>query len=264
VTDLGPVPPDGAPLAALSGRLAAAGCVAAEEEAAELRKAAGGDPARLDELVERRLEGEPLAWVTGTVAFCGYRVTIRPGVFVPRSQTEVLARRATELLRDDGLAADLCAGSGAVALVLSRARPRARVVASEIDPLACECARQNGVECYCGHLGEPIPPELVGHFDVVTAVTPYVPSDEIQYLPRDARDYEPLAALDGGPGGTAVLEEAAVAARRLLHPGGMVLLELGGRQDEALSSSLARHGFEKMRPLIDGDGDLCGIEARRI
>lgn len=122
---------------ALAARLAEAGCVAAWEEAGELMDAAAGDPVLLEALASRRLAGEPLAWVTGWVAFAGHRVGVHPGVYVPRAQTEALVARAVELLPDGGLAADLCTGSGAVALALRRARPRARVVATDVDPAAC-------------------------------------------------------------------------------------------------------------------------------
>jgi release factor glutamine methyltransferase len=247
---------------AITSQLEEAGCVAPEEEAGELIEAARGDGRRLEALVARRLAGEPLAWVTGFVDFLGSRVRAQPGVYVPRWQTEVLARRAVQLLPDDGLAADLCTGSGAIAVALGHALPRARVVASEIDPVAWRCARENGVEVYAGHLDEPLPAELKGHFDVVIAVVPYVPSEAFAYLPRDVREYEPHLALDGGPGGTRVLEQAVWAGARLLHTGGALLLELGGEQDDALQGVLSAAGYEGVRRHEDDDGDLRGVEAR--
>src|SRR6478609_11788750 len=110
----------------LTERLAAAGFVAAEEEAAELRVRAGEDRELLDALVARRLTGEPLAWITGSVEFCGLQIRVDPGVYVPRWQTEQLARRAAERLPDTGLAIDLCTGAGAIARVLTTASPDAR------------------------------------------------------------------------------------------------------------------------------------------
>ncbi len=220
--------------AALAARLEEAGCVAPCEEADELLEAAGANESLLEELVSRRTEGEPLAWVTGSTTFAGHHVRVRPGVYVPRWQTEALARRAIELLPARGLAADLCTGAGAIAVALAKARPEARVVASDIDPAAVACATENGVDVFLGHLGDPLPGELRGHFDVVIAVVPYVPSTELEYLPRDVREYEPLLALDGGPGGTRVLEGAVRAAAGLLRPGGALLLELGGDQADAL------------------------------
>jgi release factor glutamine methyltransferase len=246
----------------IASKLENAGCVAPEEEADELMQAASGDKELLERLVARRVEGEPLAWVTGSVNFAGCRIKVHAGVYVPRWQTEALVRRAIDLLPEDGLAADLCTGSGAIATALQQARPKARVVASELDPVACRCAQDNGVEVFAGHLAEPLPGHLRGHFDVVIAVVPYVPSDMFAYLPRDVREYEPRLALDGGTGGTRVLEQAIWAGAALLHPGGSLLLELGGEQDEALSEVLSAAGFGELRRHVDEDGDLRGIEAR--
>jgi len=244
------------------GRLAAAGCVAAEEEAAELVEVAAGDAELLEQLVERRIAGEPLAWVTGWIDFLRYRIGVGPGVYVPRWQTEMLVRRAIAVLPEGGLAADLCTGSGAVAVAMGGARPDARVVATDIDPLACRCAQENGVEVYLGHLADPLPDELRGQFDLVFAVVPYVPTDALIYLPRDVRDHEPLIALDGGPGGLTVLDDVVRGASTLLHVGGSLLLELGGHQDEALRSTLEQAGFGPVRRHLDAEGDLRGIEVQ--
>ena len=245
----------------IASQLEDAGCVAPGEEADELMEAARGDGALLERLVARRVAGEPLAWVTGAVGFAGCRVRVHPGVYVPRRQTEALVLRAIELLPEDGLAADLCTGSGAIAMALERRRPQARIVASELDPVACRCAQENGVEVFAGHLGDPFPAGLRGRFDVVVAVVPYVPSDMFAYLPRDVRDYEPRLALDGGPGGTRVLEQAVWAAAGLLHRGGSLLLEVGGEQDDALGPVLSAAGFGPTTRHDDDEGDLRGVEA---
>lgn len=246
---------------AVTTRLAAAGCLAAAEEADELLAAAGGEPARLASLVARRVAGEPLAWVTGTTIFAGCRILVHPGCYVPRWQTEALARTAVARLPAAGLAADLCTGTGALAAVLARRRPSARVVASDVDPLACACARDNGVEAYAGHLADPLPAEVHGRCDVVTAVPPYVPSGQLAYLPRDARDHEPPRALDGGADGAVVLRQVVAAAAGLLRPGGVLLVELGGEQDVVLAGPLASAGFSIPRRLEDADGDLRGLRA---
>jgi release factor glutamine methyltransferase len=245
----------------LSDRLASAGCVASDEEADELTEAAAGDEAVLEGMVARRETGEPLAWITGGVTFLGRRIIVHPGVYVPRPQTEALARRAIELLPEEGVAVDVCTGSGAIAAVMAEARPQARILATDIDPGACRCAAANGVEVLVGHLADPLPPDLRGRLDVVVAVVPYVPSDEMVYLPRDVRTHEPGLALDGGPGGTVVLEEAVRAATRWLRPGGSLLLELGGSQDRTLQAVLSSCGFQTTGRQLDADGDLRGIEA---
>ena len=248
---------------ALAARLAAAGCVAPAEEASELLAAGDGDPARLEALVERRLRGEPLAWVTGTVRFFGQPVAVHPGVYVPRWQSELLVGRALAVLADDGVAVDLCTGSGAVAAALGRHRPGARVIGTEIDPVAARCARANGVEVVEGHLADPLRPALEGLVDLVTAVAPYVPRGQMPFLPRDVRQWEHPAALDGGPDGLEVVTELVPAAAALLRPGGTLLVELGGHQDRPVASLLGEHGFTSVDFFADEDGDLRGVQAAR-
>ena len=247
----------------LVARLARAGCIAAPEEAAELRDAAGGDAPLLERLVARRERGEPLAWITGWVDFAGQRVRVRSGVYVPRWQTEPLTRRAVGLLPDRGLAVDLCTGSGAIAAVLSRGRPLARVVATDRDPVACRCAQENGVEVYRGDLAEPLPAELRRRFDVVTAVPPYVPTERLAFLPRDVVAYEPRLALDGGRQGTEVAVRVVRAAAELLRIGGALLVEVGGDQDHHLAPAFDEAGFAAPQRLVDEEGDLRGLVAVR-
>src|SRR3989442_8671298 len=139
-------------LADLTAGLSRAGFIAAEAEARELVARAAGDGELLDSLVARRLTGEPLAWITGTVSFCGVEIRVDPGVYVPRWQSEPLARRAVGCLPATGVAIDLCTGSGAIARTLMTQRPAARVVASDIDARAVACAAANGVDVYQGDL----------------------------------------------------------------------------------------------------------------
>ena len=244
-------------------KLRAAGCVAAEEEAAELSAVAGADRARLDELVERRCAGEPLAWLTGSVRFCGETVLVGHGVYVPRWQSEPLALEAAARLPERGLAVDLCTGAGAIAVVLARRRPLARVVASEIDPLAVACARANGVEVFEGDMAASLPAALVGRVDVVTAVVPYVPTGELRLLPRDVIAFEPRHALDGGEDGVRFLQSAVREAAALLRPSGSLLLELGGDEAELLGPALADHGYSDVELLLDKDRELRGLVGRR-
>jgi release factor glutamine methyltransferase len=243
--------------------LAAGGSVEPGAEADALLEAADDGAGPIERLVARRLEGEPLPWITGWVRFCDARVIVDPGVFVPRPQTEALARRAVALLPADGIAVDLCTGSGAIAVVLRSERPAASVIATDVDPVAVACARRNGVEALLGDLDEPLPPALRERVDVVTAVVPYVPTEELHLLPRDVLAHEPARALDGGPGGTALLERAARATARWLRPGGTVLLELGGDQADELSATMADAGLTAIRVHRDDEGRDRGVEARR-
>src|SRR6185312_1735814 len=210
----------------LADRLAAAGYLSAREEAEQLQARAGGDDRMLEELVERRLSGEPLAWIVGGAAFCGRRVRVDPGVYVPRPHTEALALRAAGRLPAQGTAIDLCTGSGAVAAVLAGRRPAATVIATDADERAVACARSNGVDARRGDLFGPVPASLRGRVDVVTAVVPYVPTAALAY--------------DGGPDGTEILRRALEGSRAVLRPGGALLLELGGDQADLLAGDLAR------------------------
>jgi release factor glutamine methyltransferase len=246
---------------ALSTRLADAGFVAADEEAAELVAAAGGDRKLLDALVARRMTGEPLAWVTGRVLFCDVEVRVDAGVYVPRWQTEQLARRAVERLPADGTAIDVCTGSGAVARALMTYRPGARVVATDVDDRAVGCARANGVEVYRGDLLEPLPAELRGVVDVVVAVVPYVPTPDLPLLQRDTFTFETPLSYDGGADGTDMLRRVVRDSVRFLRGGGALLLELGERQAHLLGEELAAAGYADIDVLLDEDGDVRGIEA---
>ncbi|MBV8528419.1 MAG: HemK family protein methyltransferase [Candidatus Dormibacteraeota bacterium] len=246
-----------------AARLGAGGFLAPDEEAAELLAAAGGDGARLEALVARRLTGEPLAWITGSTTFCGLRVLVDPGVYVPRPHTEALALRAAERLPADGAAVDVCSGSGAIAAVLRARRPQARVIAADIDERSVDCARRNGVDAVQGDLLAAVPAALRGVVDVITAVVPYVPAHELRYLQRDTFTFESTLAYDGGRDGARLLRRLVRESTRFVRPGGVLLLELGGDQAQVLAPVLAAAGYGTPRVLADEDGDVRGVEARR-
>jgi release factor glutamine methyltransferase len=230
------------------------GFVAAEEEAEELLAAAGGDRTKLDAMVERRLTGEPLAWITGTAPFCGLWIKVEPGVYVPRWQSEALARRAAARLPEHGSALDICTGSGAIAAVLMHERPGARVVATDVDPRAVANARANGVEAYEADLF------VDGRFDVIAGVVPYVPTPDLPLLQRDTFTFETALPYDGGDDGLRIVRRVVAEAPRHLKPGGALVLELGGRQPEALELP----GFTDVRLIHDEEGDVRGFEATCI
>jgi release factor glutamine methyltransferase len=254
--------PTQAELADLTGRLSHAGFIAAEEEADELISRAAGDDALLDSLVARRLTGEPLAWIVGKISFCGVEIRVDPGVYVPRWQSEPLARRAVDSLPATGVAIDLCTGSGAIARILTTRRPGARVVASDIDERAVACASVNGIEVYQGDLFGPLPSTLEGRVDVVVGVVPYVPTPALSLLQRDTFAFESALSYDGGPDGTDILRRVLRESPRFLRRGGALLLELGGQQADALRDDLARLGYVDVSVLVDDDGDVRGIASR--
>lgn len=245
--------------ARLAAHLAAAGCVAAEDEADEIL---AGAPDRItaEAWATRRATGEPLAWIVGSAPFCGRRVEVAPGVYVPRPQSEELARRAADALSPGEWLADLCSGTGAVAAHVAASVAGSRVVGVDIDAEAVACARANGVVVARGHLGACL---AGGRFDVVTCVAPYVPTEAMALLPGDVRRFEPRRALHGGADGLDLVRHVVAEAARLLRPGGVLLLELGGEQDRVLGPTLAEHGFGEVAAWRDEDGDLRGLRARR-
>ena len=235
---------------AIVTRLRAAGCVFAEDEAQLLIEAADA-PADLAAMVDRRATGEPIEHVVGWAEFYGLRVVVDPGVFVPRRRTEFLVRLAVSLAwqaaKRRPVVVDLCCGSGAVAAALASALAGAEVHAADIDPAAVRCARRNlaaaGGTVYQGDLFAPLPAALRGRVDILAANVPYVPSDAVGSLPREARLHEPLAALDGGRDGLDVLRRVATEAAAWLAPGGGLLTETSEGQAEQAVGIVARHGL---------------------
>jgi release factor glutamine methyltransferase len=230
---------------AVVGRLRAAGCVFAEEEA-RLLVGAARTPGDLGGMVERRVAGMPLEHVLGWADFCGVRIAVDPGVFIPRRRTEFLVEQAVGLARGaaggDGLVGglagivvvDLCCGSGAVGVALASALGGGEVHAVDIDPVAVRCARHNlagvGGHVYEGDLFQPLPGRLRGRVNLLAANVPYVPSGEVGLLPPEARLHESRVALDGGADGLEVLRRVAAMAGAWLAPGGSVLSETSERQ----------------------------------
>jgi len=225
-------------------RLRAAGCVFAEDEARLLMSAAG-TPAELDAMVSRRAAGEPLEQVIGWAEFCGLRITVAPGVFVPRRRTEFLVRQAVALAPPGAVLVDLCCGAGAIGAALAAAVAGAEVHAADVDPAAIRCARQNlpAGHVYEGDLYGPLPAGLRGRVQVLAANVPYVPTGEIRYLPPEARVHEPSVALDGGQDGLDVLRRVAAGALAWLAPGGYLLSETSERQAPLAGGVLAAAGL---------------------
>jgi len=231
---------------AIVTRLRSAGCVFAEEEA-ELLISAAATPAQLTDMVDRRASGLPLEQVVGWADFCGLRIAVDPGVFVPRRRTEFLVRQAIALAPSRPVIVDLCCGSGAVGAALAAALDPAELHAADIDPAAVRCARRNltaaGGRVYSGDLFEPLPAALHGHVDILTANVPYVPTGEVALLPAEARLHEARVALDGGGDGLDVLRRVAAQASLWLAPGGSMLVEISERQESEACDTTGRGGL---------------------
>ena len=248
--------------ATVVARLRRAGCVFAEDEAAMLLSSARS-PAELDALVERRVAGEPLEQVVGWAEFAGLRIVVDPGVFVPRRRSEFLVSVAVGLAgwQTDGgeipVVVDLCCGAGALGLaVASGLGGWADLHAADLDPAAVACARRNvepaGGHVYAGDLFGALPRGLRGRAAIVICNAPYVPTGEIAFLPAEARDHEPLVALDGGLDGLAILRRAASGAPGWLAPDGVLLVETSDRQGPEMAAAMAAAGLS---PSIHTDED---------
>jgi release factor glutamine methyltransferase len=231
------------------GRLRAAGCVFAEDEARLLR-AAAAEGRNLGELAERRMTGEPLEHLLGWVEFCGLRLAVEPGVFVPRGRTALLVEQALAALTGPGAHApvvvDLCCGCGAVGAALLERRPDIDLHAADVDEASVRCARRNlpPDRVHRGDLYAALPGHLAGRVDVLVANAPYVPTDEIALMPPEARDHEPMTALDGGGDGLDVLRRVVAGAPDWLRAGGTVLVESSTRQAPVLVAAMTEAGLD--------------------
>lgn len=252
-------------------RLRAAGCVFAEDEARVIASAAR-TPGELESMVEQRVAGLPLEQVVGWAEFCGLRIRVEPGVFVPRLRSEFLVETAVALaaaLRPDisemsgesavpaRVVVDLCCGTGALGLAVaakldgagrgSGDTGRTELHAADLDPDAVRCARRNvgpaGGHVYEGDLFAPLPAALRGRVTILTCNAPYVPTAEIPFLPAEARDYEHHVALDGGDDGLTVLRRAAAKAPEWLAPGGHLLVETSERQAATMADVMTAAGL---------------------
>lgn len=227
----------------LATRLRLSGSVFAEDEATLLLTHAP-DQQVLEQWVRRRTAGEPLEVIVGWVAFAGQRVSVAPGVFVPRRRTELMARLALLATGAPGPSVELCCGAAPVAAVLDRAGRE--VWACDIDPDAVAVARHNlsaPDRVRCGDLFDALPPELAGTLVLVAANAPYVPTDEIDLMPREARDHEPTVALDGGPDGVTLHRRIAAAAPHWLAPGGTLLIETSRSQQDLTLAAMRSAGL---------------------
>jgi len=242
----------------VAATLRAAGCVFAEEEA-RLLVSAAQTPGELTEMVAQRVAGLPLEHVVGWAEFCGLRIGVDPGVFVPRRRTRLLVDQAVELARQSRAGAggasslrpvvvlDMCCGSGAVGVAVSAALGGVEPYAVDLDPVAVRCARRNveavGGQVFQGDLYAPLPRSLRGRVDLLVVHAPYVPTDSIPLMPPEARLYEPRVALDGGEDGLDVQRKVIAAAPEWLAPGGHLLVETSRQQAPCTAEAFTRSGL---------------------
>jgi release factor glutamine methyltransferase len=264
----------------ICARLRSAGCVFAEDEA-QLLLSAASSAAELASWVELRVAGFPLEHVLGWASFCGLRIEVDAGVFVPRRRTELLVDEAVALLESDRPGArprgdspvvvvDLCCGSGAVGAAIASRISGIELHAADMDRGAVDCARRNlarvGGQVHEGDLFAALPPAIRGRIQILAVNAPYVPTGAIGTMPPEARLHEKRLALDGGPDGLDFHRRLACGASEWLRPGGSLILETSQRQADQTSALLADvglavrivHSDELDGTVVVGCGGLSG------
>ena len=224
-------------------------------------------------LIKRRVDGWPVAYLTGEKEFYLLKFDVTPAVLIPRPETELLVLEALRLLKP--LAApsvlELGTGSGCIAVSIAHQKKDARVTATDVSPDALDVARGNAkkhgvaerMNFIQGDLFDPVPGAIA--FDLIVSNPPYVTPGELAKLPPDIRDHEPRLALDGGPDGLAFYRRIAASVGSRLKPGGWVLVEIGESQDEAVRGLFAeRPDLEVGQTLKDAAGHTRVVTARRL
>ncbi|MER7558235.1 putative protein N(5)-glutamine methyltransferase [Nocardioides sp. NPDC126508] len=228
----------------LVARLRAAGCVFAEDEAALLEAAPVSEEER-EAMVVRRVAGEPLELILGWAEFCGLRIRVAPGVFVPRQRSALMVDLAVRAASrgTSRRVLDLGCGSGALGAAVAARVTDAEIWATDIDPAAVSCAQLNlpADHVLLGDLYTPLPHDL--EFDVIVANAPYVPSEEIRNMPPEARDHEHRVALDGGADGLDVQRRVIEQAPQRLAPGGVLVIEAGQEQAPVTAGLMHAQGL---------------------
>ncbi len=216
---------------------------------------------RVDELVGRRLLGEPVAYIIGEWEFYGLPLDISREVLVPRMDTEVLAEQAIRLAGEAGEGArvlDLCAGSGCVGIAVAAYAPQCRVVLADLSEEALRVCKQNvrrnglsgRVSCVRVNAMEA-PVSTLWDFDVIACNPPYIPSGDIDGLETDVKEYEPRMALDGGGDGLDFYRAITSKWGNALRLGGTLLFEVGIGQAPAVEQLLIKNGFENITTYPD-------------
>ncbi len=225
---------------------------------------------RVEELVQRRLAGEPVAYIIGEWEFYGLSLDISRDVLIPRLDTELLAERGILKARDSGEGArvlDLCAGSGCVGLAIAANAPECRVVLGELSEGALRVCKQNvrrnelnaRVTCLSVNAFEN-PTSALWDFDAIVCNPPYIPSGDIEGLDVSVKDYEPRLALDGGEEGLDFYRAIAAKWKSALRLGGSLIFEVGLGQAPAVEDILAQNGYEEIKTLPDTQNILRVVE----
>lgn len=228
---------------------------------------------KVEDMLSRRLRGEPVAYITGFWEFYGLPMEITRDVLIPRTDTEVLVETAVAALtgrKMDARILDLCSGSGCIGCALAEALPKSRVVLADISPEAMALARRNaernGLSGRVNFLSADVmkaPPMMTGSFDLIVSNPPYIPSVDIMTLDPSVRDYEPVWALDGGEDGLDFYRAILKNWKSVLRPGGNLMFEVGEDQAQAVKDLMLISGLHDAAGVFDTRGVERVVTARQ-
>ncbi len=227
---------------------------------------------KVQAMVDRRIAGEPVAYITGLWEFYGVPLEITRDALIPRTDTEVLVKAAIGLFEGRNgrpRILDLCAGSGCVGVAMGVHMPGARVVMVDNSPRALALCRRNihrndldvRVLCVEADVTEK-PPMLLGDFDLITCNAPYIPTAELETLDASVKDYEPVQALDGGEDGLDIIRPVIRLWKSVLRDKGVLMLEVGEGQAPTVGQLLEQAGFEAVTFFKDTGGTDRVVAAR--
>ena len=222
-------------------------------------------------LIARRAAGEPLPLLTGRIEFYGLELKVRPGAFIPRPSSELTVERASIRLRKrrTPVVVDVCAGAGPIAIAIADEFPSAEVWALDISDEGLDQGRANArrlglrnLKFRAGDMYAPLPARLRSGVDVIAAHVPYVPADELDDLPAEVREFEPIHTLTDQGDGLGLMRRAVEEAVTWLKPGGWLLLEMSEDMAPKARRMCRAAGLEDPRVATDDDGLSVVVEAR--
>ena len=227
---------------------------------------------KVEDLIARRIEGEPVAYLVGEWEFYGLTFTVNRHVLIPRPDTEVLAQRAIALMQgvgEGGRMLDLCSGTGCIGISVADQVPTCRTVLVDFSPEAVLLGKENlrrnkvgtRVTCFRGDARQA-PDAALWQFDVIASNPPYIPTADIAELDESVRGFEPHLALDGGADGLDFYRDITTLWKAVLRPGGYLLFEVGIHQAEAVRDLMQAAGYEEVQVHPDSVGIPRVVEGR--